>query len=269
MGTLLLSITLALAQEPPAKSPEEIRQSEELLLQKLANPLAALASLSTSLEFDYHIGPGLDGHRTTLFARPTIPVQLSDSWTVLSRTIVPVIYQEEVLPGGGTQAGVGDVTEAAYLATMEAGPRGWVGGIGPIVRFPTGSEELLTSRKWSAGPTLALVKQQDEFTYGLVASQLWSFAGSDARQDLNLGVWDMFLTYRTTGLWNLTFHLPLTYDFNAHDWTVPLVLSVEKLVSFQSAPVTISFGVHYWAESPDNAPHDLGFQFGLTLVFPK
>jgi hypothetical protein len=135
--------------------------------------------------------------------------------------------------------------------------------------MPTGSNDLLTSGKWSVGPSLAVVKQQDDFTFGVIASQLWSVAGSSQRSDISAGTLEPFVTYRAEGLWNLSLHVPCSYDFHAHQWAIPAILTVEKLVSYQKNPVTISFGLRYWADSPDSGPHDLGFEFGLTLVFPN
>ena len=251
-----------LDQEPPPAPQEEV-------LRQLANPLSAMASVATFLDFDYHIGPGEDGHRTSMLVQPTIPLRLGETWNLVSRTILPIVYQEEISPGSGTQTGIGDLSEVVYVAKVEPGPRGWVWGGGPIVQVPIGSEDLLTNGKFSLGPSMAFVKQEGDLTYGMIASQLWSIGGSDQRPDVNVGLLDPFVTYRSEGLWNLTLHVPATYNFHAQQWTVPVSLTVEKLVSFQSMPVTITFGVRYWAEGPDSAPHDLAFRFGLTLVLPK
>jgi hypothetical protein len=266
----ILGMTGVLLDQEPPPAPQGDRLAlEEQVLRQLANPLSAMASIATILDFDYHIGPGEDGHRTTMFVQPTIPIHLGESWNVVSRTNLPIVYQEEISPGSGTQTGIGDLTEVAYLAKVQPGPRGWVWGGGPIVQIPIGSEDLLTNHKFSLGPSMAFVKQEGDFTYGVIASQLWSIGGSDQRPDVNVGLLDPFVTYRSEGLWNLTLHVPATYNFHAQQWTVPVSLTVEKLVSFQAMPVTITFGVRYWAEGPDSGPHDLAFRFGLTLVLPK
>jgi hypothetical protein len=264
----ILALSL-LAQEPPAKPPEEVQHNEEQLLKQLANPLSAMASVATVLNFDYHIGPGEDGHRTTLSFQPTIPLHLGEQWNIVSRTVLPIVYQEDVTPGAGSQLGIGDLTEAVYAAKVEPGPRGWVWGAGPIVQVPIGSEDLLTNKKWSLGPSAAAVKQLDDFTFGIIASQIWSIGGSGQRPDVNMGLYSPFITYQSEGLWNLELQVPFTYDFNAHQWTVPVQLRIEKLVSFKKVPVTISFGVRYWADGPQSSPHDLAFFFGLTLAFPN
>jgi hypothetical protein len=256
-------------QEPAGPTAEEVRAQEERLLQRLANPLASLASLKLTADFDYHVGPLEEGHRTTLLVQPTIPIHLGDEWNLISRTVLPVIYQEDVAPGVGNQSGVGDLTEILFVAAVQPGGSAWIWGVGPLIRIPTGSDDLLTSRKVAVGPAAALVRQEGDFTVGVILSQFWSVRGSSQAPDVEIGTVEPFVTYRTEGLWNLTLHIPCLYDFHAHQWTIPAALTVEKLVSFQRRPVTISFGLRYWADSSDAAAHDLGFEFSLTIVFPN
>ena len=256
-------------QEPSPPSQDELRLKEELLLQKLANPLAALASLKLVADFDYHVGPLEDGHRSSLLVQPTIPVHLGDEWNIISRSILPVIYQEDIAPGAGNQSGIGDLSEVVYIASIQPGARGWIWGVGPIVRIPTGSDDLLSAGKWAVGPSGALVRQVEDFTLGLIVAQLWSVGGSGQRSDIDACTFEPFVTYRAEGLWNLSLHVSCTYDFITHQWIIPMALSVEKLVSFKKHPITLSFGLHYWADSPDSGPHDLAFDFGLTIVFPN
>jgi hypothetical protein len=256
---------------PPTQADQEAekRLREEELLQKLANPLAALASLKLTLDMEYHIGPDLDGHRSTWTLQPTIPLHLGDQWNLISRSALPVIYQEDVAPGAGSQFGIGDLTEALYLAAVQPGKRGWIVGVGPVARIPTGQDDLLTMGKWAVGPSAAAVKQYEDFTVGVILSQFWSVGGSEKRADISLGTVEPFVTYRAEGLWNLSLHVPFSRDFNAKQWIIPATLTIEKLVSFQRYPITLSFGARYWADGPDSAPHDLGFQFSLTFVFPN
>ncbi len=268
---LLTLLGSAWAVQEPATPPtqEEQKVDEELLLQKLANPLAALASLKITLDMESHIGPDLDGHRSTWNFQPTIPLHLGDQWNLISRTALPLIYQEEVAPGAGSQFGIGDLTEALYLAAVKPGKRGWIVGAGPVARIPTGQDDLLTMGKWAVGPSAAAVQQYEDFTVGVILSQFWSVAGSEKRADVSLGTIEPFFTYRAEGLWNLSLKVPITRDFIADQWIIPATLTIEKLVSYQQYPITLSFGARYWIEGPDSAPHDLGFQFSLTFVFPN
>jgi len=274
---MLLAATLAFlgtagawtVQEPAPPPQDEPKAGEDELLRKLANPLAALSSLNMTLDFDYHVGPEDDGHRSALTLQSQVPLHLGQQWNLIMQTVFPLLYQEEIAPGSGTQGGIGDLTSVLYLAAVEPGRRGLIWGAGVVTRIPTGSDDLLTFGKWCVGPSVAAIRQQDDFTLGLVASQVWSVAGSGQRADIRLGTIEPRLTYQAEGLWNLTLRAPFSYDFEARQWIVPVVLAVEKLVAYQKVPITISFGVRYWAEGPDSGPHDLGFTFGLKFVFPN
>jgi hypothetical protein len=81
-----------------------------------------------------------------------IPISLSPSWNLISRIIVPVIYQDDVLRGSGSQFGLGDVVQSLFLSPVEP-VGGWVIGAGPVLLLPTGTDRLLTADQWGAGPT--------------------------------------------------------------------------------------------------------------------
>jgi hypothetical protein len=53
------------------------------------------------------------------------------------------------------------------------------------------------------------------------------------------------------------------------EWSVPLNLTVAKLVVIEKQPISLTAGVRYWAESPDNGPDGYGFRTGITFLFPK
>lgn len=50
---------------------------------------------------------------------------------------------------------------------------------------------------------------------------------------------------------------------------MPVNLMVGKLVRFGNQHVSFTGGLRYWADSPDNGPHDLGYRFVVTFLFPK
>jgi hypothetical protein len=67
--------------------------------------------------FDFNLGPRKDGFRYTMEAQPVYPVQISEDWNLLSRTTVPVVYQQNV-SGRTTQTGLSDSTESLFLSPV-------------------------------------------------------------------------------------------------------------------------------------------------------
>ena len=52
----------------------------------------------------------------TVNIQPVIPVSLSPEWNLIIRTIMPVIYAESPVPGGGSTAGLGDITQSFFFS---------------------------------------------------------------------------------------------------------------------------------------------------------
>jgi hypothetical protein len=65
------------------------------LAKALSNPVAALISVPVQLNYD--AGYELGGERFTLNIQPVIPISISKDWNMISRTILPVIEQSDVV----------------------------------------------------------------------------------------------------------------------------------------------------------------------------
>jgi hypothetical protein len=67
-------------------------------------------SLPLHLNYDENIGPHERGEKWLLNMRPVIPFSLNGDWNPISRTIVPLVSPDDVVPGADTDRGVGDIT---------------------------------------------------------------------------------------------------------------------------------------------------------------
>ena len=86
------------------------------LAKQLQNPVADLISVPLQSNLDFGVGRP-DGFRYTLNVQPVIPLSISREWNLISRTIFPVIYQNDTLPGGGRdQFGSGDTVQSFFLS---------------------------------------------------------------------------------------------------------------------------------------------------------
>jgi len=61
----------------------------------------------------------------------------------------------------------------------------------------------------------------------------------------------------------------IAYDWKNKQWSVPINVTVGKLIKVGNRPISLTGGLRYWAESPDAGPKDLGFRFVVTFLFPK
>ncbi|WP_321345486.1 transporter [Breoghania sp.] len=238
------------------------------LAKKLSNPVASLISVPFQFNFDTGYGTR-DGDKVTLNIQPVIPITLNDRWNLISRTIVPVVWQDDIAGNSGTQFGLSDTVQSFFLSPKEPGPNGVIWGLGPVLLLPTGTDDLLSGRKWGAGPTGVALRQSGPWTYGLLANHIWSFAGPDGRADVNATFLQPFVSYTTPNAWTFALNTEATYDWTGDEWSLPINAMVSKLVRFGDQPVSLQAGLRYWAVSPDNGPEGLGGRLGITFLFPK
>jgi hypothetical protein len=264
--TLFCSVVCGLAV---AAAPCAAEETATELAQRLSNPVAALISVPMQLNYDQDIGAARGGDRWVLNVQPVVPITLNQDWNLISRTIVPLVSQNEVFAGAGRQSGLGDVVQSFFFSPKAPGASGWIWGAGPVLLLPTGSDDLLSARKWGAGPTAVVLKQQNGWTYGALANHIWSFAGDSGRADVNSTFIQPFLSFTTPDAWSFTLNTESTYNWDSKQWTVPINATVSRVTRIGGQMVSIGGGLRYWAEGPDGAPHGLGLRFTITLLFPR
>jgi hypothetical protein len=174
--------------------------------------VADLISVPLQNNFDFRIAPDDDGFRYTLNIQPVIPVSLTEDWNLISRTILPVIQQDEIFLGAGDQFGLGDTLQSLLLSPKRPGPGGAIWGVGPVVLLPTATDDLLGGGKWGAGPTAVLLWQEGPWTLGILAHHVWSFAGDDDRPDVNQTFLQPFVAYTFPNAVSITAQTETTYD---------------------------------------------------------
>jgi hypothetical protein len=245
-------------------APSDTQQAE--LAKKLSNPIASLISVPFQSNFDFRLGPNDDGFRYTMNFQPVIPIALNRNWNLISRTIVPIIHQSDVV-GSSAQTGLGDMVQSFFVSPNKSQPFIW--GFGPVLLLPTATDDVLGSKKFGLGPTLVALKQKKGWTYGALFNHIWSVAGDDERLDVNSTFLQPFVSYTTKTAWTITVNTESTYDWTAEKWSVPVNLSVAKLMRFGKQPVSIGAGPKCWATSPSGAPSGCGLRFVVTPLFPK
>lgn len=238
------------------------------LAKQLANPVAALISVPFQLNYDQDIGAADNGERWTLNIQPVVPIEMNQDWNVISRTILPFISQDDILPGK-SQSGTGDIVQSLFFSPKAPSEAGWIWGVGPVFLLPTGSDDALTTDKWGVGPTAVALKQENGWTYGALGNHIWSVAGEDNRSDISATFIQPFLSFTTPDAITYTINSESTYDWKNNDWVIPLNVVYSKVTKFGNQLASVGGGLRYWAQGPNGAPEGLGLRVIVTLLFPK
>lgn len=239
------------------------------LAQELTNPLADLVTVPIQMNFDRRLGPADDGTKVTTNVQPVIPFKGPGNWNLISRTIVPVIYQDEIVPGAGSQFGLGDINLTVFLSPKQPSAGGFLWGAGPTFLFPTATDAMLGAKKWGAGPAAVGLVMRGPWTAGLLANHIWSFAGDDKRQDISNTFAQPFVAYTWPSAWTVSVQSETSYNWKSEKWSVPINAALSKLVRFGKLPVSLQAGVGYWAESTDAGPKGVRFRVQANIVLPK
>jgi len=264
-GVLALTATTLAAQSAATTDDDKAAAAE--LAKKLQNPVASLIQVPIQNNFDFGAGPAGDGFQYKVNVQPVVPISLNEDWNLISRTIVPIVYQENIF-GVSSQSGLSDTVQSVFFSPKQPTGGGWIWGAGPVFLLPTATDDLLGTEKWGAGPTVVLLKQQNGWTYGVLANHIWSFAGESSRADVNATFLQPFLSFTTKTYTTFTLNTESTYDWQNHQWTVPLNGIVSQLMKIGGRPMQFSLGARYYADKPSGGP-DWGLRFAVTFLFPK
>lgn len=261
---MALFLVLTLWATAPASA-----QDADALAKQLSNPIASLSSVPLQFNYDDGLGATDEGSRTYVNVQPVIPFTINEKWNLISRTILPIVYQEDVIPGAGSQFGTGDVLQSLFFSPKALTKAGWTWGVGPVLSLPTASDDLLGSGQWGAGPTAVALKQTATgWTYGALVNHVWSFAGDDDRADVSSTFLQPFLSKGLGHGRTVSANLESTYDWKGTQWTVPINLSYSKVSRIGRQLVSYQGGVRYYMEAPENGP-EWGLRFVFTLLYPK
>lgn len=237
------------------------------LAKKLANPVAALISVPFQYNYDTNYGEDDEGSRSVLNIQPVIPFSLSEHWNLITRTIVPLVDQHD-MPLGTEESGLGDILQSFFFSPKEP-VCGWILAAGPVILYPSATDDKLGGEKWGAGPTALALRQDGPWTYGLLLNHVESFAGEDDRGDISSTFLQPFVSYITKTKTTFGLNTESSYDWEGSEWSVPVNLSVSQLLKFGGQIFQVGAGVRYWADAPENGPEGFGLRLTLTFLFPK
>jgi hypothetical protein len=261
LGALLLSSVLRSSAAEPTEEPDAALRA------KTQNPVSDLVSVPFQNNFNFGVGPE-NVTQWVLNVQPVIPLQVTEDWNLIARTIIPIINQPSPTPAVSSAFGLGDINPTFFLAPSKNESIMW--GAGPTFTIPTGTDPLLTSGQWAAGPAAVVLSMQKKWVFGALANHQWDFAGWGDRP-YNRTLIQPFINYNLPKSWYLVSAPIITADWenaSGDEWVVPVGAGVGKIVRLGKLPINFQLSGYYNIEKPRYGA-DWQLRFQMQFLFPK
>jgi hypothetical protein len=246
------------------------QQSKEELAEAAANPLADLMSFPFQNNLNMNYGP-YNRNVNVLNIQPVIPLFKGK---IITRTIMPIVSIPDFSQESGMESsGLGDIVFTAFYVPES---KGVMWGFGPVVELPTGGN-IRGSQKWSIGPSLVVLAQPGDWTFGALINNAWSVAGNPDRGDVNHMLLNVFVVRQLGGGWYVNSAPIITADWTVDSedrWIVPLGAGGGKVLMLGGKlPLNLQTQLYYNVVRPDFGPEwqwRVQAQFLLpTSIFKK
>jgi len=271
---------LTIVMMSPAHAQETQEEGQELtkleLAKQVENPVSDL--MRFGLSNNTFFGAGLKNHEIVGLNLTAATTRKFGQWSILNRLIIPFTYLPASAPAApsgdsGASFGLGDIEYTGFLARDESKRfLKSIGGLGPTIVFNSATDDRMGFGKWSAGPTLAIVRLPDPWVYGAVVRNLWSFAGDDQRGRVNQFLIKPFVFYNLPNGWYLATSPEISANWEAESgnrWRIPLGGGGGRvLFRGDKHPVNLRLQAFYFIEKPHLAP-DWVLKIQFEILFPQ
>jgi hypothetical protein len=268
----------------------------------LENPIGNLIAIPFQYDYITVKGPHISDSKTIqrLQITPTFPISVDRDWNLINRIVFPFLSIPfdkgfgdliGMAPGGilsspnfqaalqdpfERTSGFGDMVYVGVVAPKESikiestgGVFLW--GVGATAMFPTASEDILGTGKYSLGPTGVLGYLGKEWVLGIFPQHWWSVGGGSGRSNVNYTNLQYFLYYSPPGwdpeaAWKFGMSPNITINWAAKGdkLTLPVGLGVSRMVDIAGLPVSVGGEVYYSVIHPDDK---LGSRWDARLYF--
>jgi hypothetical protein len=252
---LLSHATHVIADGAKSSSDSELAKEDQ-------NPLTRFYVMRFEDNAQFGFGPH-DEVLNFFRIQPLVPFKLNSDWSLYTRAIIPIVHQ----PWPESTDGMGDIAMTMFLTRARVGEFIWA--VGPALVLPTATDGMIGTRKWSAGPAVAGVYTSGPWLVGVVTQNVWSFAGDDDRQGVNLMTLRPVINYSLAGGWYLSSSPSIAANWKATSedrWLVPVGGGVGKVFSVGEQRMSALLESYSHVVSPTIGP-DWQLRFQLSFLY--
>ena len=263
MKNKFTALALAAATLLPATLSADM--STEEIAKASQNPLTAMYSLP--IQNNTSFGNDVKNYANL---QPVLPFDIGDDWTLVTRTILPVIYNGSDVPGKDHDWGLGDTAMTGFFTPKKTGESGIVWGVGPTILIPTATDHSpLTPGEWGAGISAVALAMHGKWVYGGLLSNVWTFTGDKQVNSMTI---QPFVNYNFgEGVFVTTVPI-ITANWKAdssNTWTVPLGMGIGKAMKMGSTPFTAQIHGYYNIVRPDFNDEQWQMRVQVQWLFPR
>jgi len=265
--TIFLLTTAALQAQQKTGEAKPPSQSAQELADKLSNPVASMISVPFQNNTDWGIGE-YNGSKNTLNFQPVVPFKLTNNLNLITRLILPIVSQRDVVGPDTKEVGLSDATLTAFFSPSHP-KNGFIWGIGPALLIPTATNDFLGTKKFGVGPSALVLKQGHGNTIGFLANQLWSVAGAKDRQDVNQLFFQPFFSHSFASGASLGGNMELTQNWQANTTLLFLNPVISGITKIGKQPIQMAIGPRIPLAGPENSKPDFGIRSVIIFIFPE
>jgi len=297
-----------LAAQNKKGCPPSLAQMSKLM----DNPVGNVAMLFTQIDVVNMTNEGLtsqDATKTTYMGIAQFPKSLGEDWNLINRVVwtVPSIpldqdkidsasgissqqygeAQGSTLPPAdgsplpinlfdGRTTGFGDLYYVGLFSPKESIPMGdgaFVWGAGLDFGFPTATDDILGTGKYTAGPTALGIYMGEKWKIGALWQQYFDYTGDSDRDDVNLSNIQYLYYYSLNDTTSIGAgpNIIINWEQDSDNrFTVPIGLGINKTFQFGKLPVRIGIEAHYSVIQPDDVPsNEWDIRFFIIPAVPS
>jgi hypothetical protein len=239
------------------------------LAQLVQNPIAKAISVPFQNNLIFSVGPERDP-QDVMNIQPVLPIGIGNDWNVITRAIIPLVYDPALIPGGNELGGIGDISVAFYFSPAKvSGSLIW--GIGPAFTLPSANHETLGQGKVNAGVSAVALSIRGPWLVGALVTDVTSVSGESYRREVHQMLVQPFINYNFPRGWYLTSSPIITANWKAtgsQQWTVPLGAGGGR--AFRLGGQAMNLQMQAFDEV--RRPHDAGnwiLRIQFQLLFPR